>query len=117
MKKESEFIIYLSEVFHLFGIIHSRRMFGGYGIYHQNLMFGLVANDELYLKVDNISTPDFCKAGSLQFEYTKNGVTMKMSYFSAPVEIFDDAEIAESWARRAFEAALRSKSRTAKRTK
>jgi len=117
MKKESQFVSHLYEVFQLFGPIHARRMFGGYGIYHQNLMFGLVANDQLYLKVDSQSAPDFCIAGSLPFEYTKNGVTMKLSYFSAPVEIFDDAETAKAWAGRAFDAALRSKSRTGKAAK
>ena len=117
MKGEREFVMYLSEVFRSFGSISSRRMFGGYGIYHQGLMFGLVADDELYLKADSISAPDFSKAGSLQFEYVKNGVPMKMSYFSAPEEIFENQEIASVWANRAFEAALRAKRPAAKRTK
>jgi DNA transformation protein len=42
---------------------------------------------------------------------------MKMSYSSAPIEIFDDPEIAKTWATRAYEAALRSRSKTTKRPK
>ena len=117
MKKINEFVEHLSEVFHLFGPIRSRRMFGGYGIYHDGLMIGLVADDVLYLKTDAISAPQFAEAGCLPFEYTKNGVIMKMSYSSAPIEIFDDPEIAKTWASRAYDAALRSRSKATKRHK
>lgn len=112
MKKVNEFVEHLSEVFRLFGAIRSRPMFGGYGIYHQELMIGLVADDTLYLKTDALSAPYFSEAGSLPFEYTKNGVSMKMSYSSAPIEIFDDADIALTWASRAYEAALRASRKT-----
>jgi DNA transformation protein len=92
-------------------------MFGGYGVYHDELMIGLVADDTLYLKTDALSATQFSAAGCVPFEYTKNGVTMKMSYSSAPIEIFDDPEIAKTWAARAYEAALRSRSKAAKRPK
>ncbi len=117
MKKVNEFVEHLNEVFHLFGPIQSRRMFGGYGVYHDELMIGLVADDTLYLKTDALSATQFSEAGCVPFEYTKNGVTMKMSYSSAPIEIFDDPEIAKTWASRAYEAALRSRSKAAKRPK
>lgn len=115
MKKVSEFVEHLTEVFRAFGPISSRRMFGGYGIYHRDLMIGLVADDTLYLKTDAVSAPWFAEAGSSPFEYTKNGVPMTMSYASAPAEIFDDPSVATLWATRASDAALRS--RTAGRPK
>lgn len=115
MKKVNEFVQYLHEVFHLLGPIRSRRMFGGYGIYYQELMIGLVAGDILYLKTDALSAPQFAQVGCSPFEYTKNGVTMKMSYWSAPIDIFEDPEIAKTWALRAYEAALRSRSKTVNR--
>ncbi len=34
---------------------------------------------------------------------------MAMSYYLAPEEIYDDPDIAEIWARHAFDAALRNK--------
>lgn len=116
MKKINEFVEHLREVFRLFGPIHAKSMFGGYGIYHQDLMFGLVADNTLYLKTDAESAPYFSAVGSLPFEYAKNGVTMKMSYSSAPIEVFDEPETARLWACRAYEAALRSKNKTAKRS-
>jgi DNA transformation protein len=109
VKRVNEFVEHLNEVFRLFGAIHSKQMFGGYGIYHQGLMFGLVANDTLYLKTDAVSAPQFSEAGCVPFEYTKNGTTMRMSYASAPIEIFDDPEMARDWASLAYAAALRSR--------
>jgi DNA transformation protein and related proteins len=115
--KKSEFVEHLNEVFRSFGAIRNKRMFGGYGIYHQDLMIGLVADDTLYLKTDPLSAPHFSKVGSLPYEYVKNGVSMKMSYSSAPIDIFDDPEIARKWASLACEAALRSRNKAAKRIK
>ena len=105
----SEFVDNLEEVFALFGNVRSKRMFGGYGIYHDDLMFGLVADDVLYLKADKTSSSVFIDSGLPAFEYEKKGKTMKMSYYLAPEEIYDDPEVAREWAIRAFEAALRSR--------
>ncbi len=115
MKKVDEFVEHLAEVFRLFGPLRSRRMFGGYGIFFDDVMIGLVADDTLYLKTDAVSEPEFAAAGCVPFEYTKNGATMTMSYASAPVEVFDDPDVAKVWASRAYEAALRSRSKAAKR--
>lgn len=104
----SEFTDYLHEVFAEFGEIRARRMFGGYGIYHDDRMFGLVADDVLYLKTDAQSVDAFRERGLEPFVYVKDGRPMKMSYFMAPEEIFDDPDEARRWALLAFEAALRS---------
>jgi len=105
----TEFVDSLEQVFAVFGPMHARRMFGGYGIYHQDLMCGLVADDVLYLKADKDSIPAFAEQGLPAFEYEKNGKKIKMSYYTAPEEIFDEPEKAREWAVRAFEAALRGK--------
>lgn len=104
----SEFVDSLREVFTDFGPIDSRRMFGGYGIYHSGLMFGLVADDVLFLKTDKQSEHHFEEKGLSPFLYEKNGKQVKMSYFLAPEEIYDDPAIAREWAVLAFEAALRA---------
>ena len=112
----SEFVDSLDDVFALFGLVSAKRMFGGYGIYHNGLMFGLVADEVLYLKADDISVDEFEQHGSRPFEYEKNGKIVKMSYYLAPDEIYDDPEKAKEWAVVAFEAALRGKkSKSAKK--
>lgn len=105
----SEFVDYLMEVFQRFGEVRARRMFGGYGVYHEDLMFGLVADDVLYLKADDQSAKLFEDKALGPFEYVKNGKSMKMSYYMAPEEIFDDPDVAKVWAQHAYEAALRSR--------
>ena len=112
----SEFVDYLHEVFEEFGPIRVRRMFGGHGVYHDNLMFALVADDVLYLKADRQTEKRFAERGLEQFEYIKKGKPMKMSYFMAPEEIYEDVSEARSWAKLAYDAAMRSKSKTRKRT-
>jgi DNA transformation protein len=109
MKASSEFVNHLSDVFALFGAIEARCMFGGYGIYHDGIMFALVADDMLYLKADEQSADVFIQAGQPPFEYEKHGKRIRMSYYSAPDEIFDNPEQAREWAERAFEAALRAR--------
>jgi DNA transformation protein and related proteins len=105
----SEFADYLHEVFERFGPIAVRRMFGGYGVYHDGLMFALVADDILYLKADSENVADFAERKLGRFEYRKDGKVMQISYYLAPAEVMEDREEAARWARRSFEAALRSR--------
>ena len=105
----SEFVEILKEVFEQFGPIQPRKMFGGYGIYHKGVMFGLVADDTLYLKADKETAKDFEMKGLPPFEYDKGGKVVKMSYYLAPEEIFDDSDEAVMWASRSYEVALRTK--------
>lgn len=102
----SEFVAFLHEVF---GSITARRMFGGYGIYHNGVMFGLVADDTLYSKADNLTRHHFELRGLSQFEYHKKGKIVKLSYYLAPEEIYDDREEAAIWAARAYGVALKTK--------
>ncbi len=112
-----EFVNFLHEVFREFGPIDTRRMFGGHGVYHDGLMFGLVANGVLYLKADAEIAARFSGRGLEQFEYVKNGEPMKMSYFMAPEEIYDDPAVAKDWAALPFEAARRSKFSTSRKNR
>lgn len=105
----SDYVEFLKEVFEQFGPIHPRRMFGGYGLFHKGLMFGLVADDVLYLKADEMLSPFFEERELEPFQYEKHGKTFKMSYYMAPEEIFEDPAEAKGWALRSYEAAVRAK--------
>ncbi len=104
----SDYVEYLKEVFSDFGPVQPKRMFGGYGIFHKGLMFGLVADDVLYLKADEMISLHFTDRELEQFSYEKKGKAFKMSYFMAPEDIFDDSEEAKIWADRSYAAAVRS---------
>jgi DNA transformation protein and related proteins len=110
-----QYVEYLQEVFEQFGPITARRMFGGYGIYHRGVMFALVADETLYLKADADNMSHFEEAGLGPFEFSKQGKVVKLSYYAAPDEIFDDSNEAATWALRSYEAALRSQKKGARR--
>lgn len=112
----SDFVENLEEVFALFGSVSVKPMFGGYGVFRDNLMFGLVADDVLYLKADESSSGTFRRRGLSQFEYEKGVKKAKMSDCMAPEEGFDDPGQAREWAVRAFEAALRARKPSRKRS-
>jgi len=108
----SEFTDYLCDVFVQLGTVTTRSMFGGHGLYFDNCMFGLVADDTLYLKVDEKNLHHFTELDLPPFEYEKsNGRTMAMSYRMAPESIYEDPDEAAVWAAHAWEAAKRAKSR------
>lgn len=104
----ADYVEYLKELLAGLGSIQARKMFGGYGIYHDGLMFGLVAEDRLYLKVDEDSKARFRAAGSEPFVYHGGGKTVEMSYWSAPEDAMDAAHAMLPWARLAFAAAVRN---------
>jgi DNA transformation protein len=86
-------------------------MFGGYGIYLDDVMFALVADDTLYLKADEVSSVQFEDKHLPPFEYNKQGKFVKMSYYLAPEDIYEDPDTALEWGRLAVDAALRNKSK------
>jgi len=112
----SDYVNYLRDVFKEFGDVKARRMFGGHGLYFEDCMFGLVADDELYLKVDKTIIHHFEELELPAFEYDKGkGKLVKMSYHLAPETIYDDASEAAQWASLSWEAAKRAKNKKKKR--
>jgi DNA transformation protein len=107
----SEFIDYLHELLAPLGRVATRRMFGGYGVYHQGVMFALVADEVLYLKVDDQSLALFEQAGCEPFVFYRDGRPVVMSYREAPVEMFEDPDQARYWAQLAWQAAQRQNSK------
>jgi DNA transformation protein len=105
---KNEFADELHEVFERFGPISLRRMFGGHGVFRDGRMFGLVIDGRLYLKADAQSVAFFEARQLGPFEYLRRGKPARLSYYEAPPELFEDRNEAALWARRAWEAALRS---------
>ncbi len=91
------------------GPVNSRAMFGGYGIFLDGLMFGLIADEQLYLKVDDENRPDFESRDLGPFVYEGKHRTMEMSYHLAPPEAMEDPELLADWGRSALAAAQRAK--------
>lgn len=101
----------IEEIFEPLGPVSVRRMFGGKGIYHRGLIIALEFSDEeILLKADSVSAPEFQGAGSRQWTYEgKKGKPVAMPYWTVPDEALDDPDIMVKWLRLAYEAAMRSK--------
>ena len=106
MSASPEFIDYLQDQFARFGPVSVRRMFGGGGVFHQGVMIGLIADEVLYLKVDDRNRLDFEAAGMGPFTYDGKGKPMQMSYFELPADVLEDPDDLAVWATKAYDAAL-----------
>ena len=104
----STFADFVLEVLRPWRPVHARRMFGGHGIYHAGVMFALVADGQLYLKVDDESRADFVAAGLGPFVYEAKRRRVALSYHRAPDAMLDEPELAHEWAERGWQAALRA---------
>jgi DNA transformation protein len=91
------------------GGVEARRMFGGWGVFRAGLMFGLIANEMLYFKTDDLNVGRFQARGLGPFTYTAKGQSKSLRYYEAPPEVFDDSQAMVEWARDAFECALRNR--------
>jgi DNA transformation protein len=76
-------------------------MFGGAGLYRDGKMFGLIADDVVYLRVDDSNRERFVKAGSPPFRPypDKPGV---MPYYEIPPDILEEPEALVEWAERSL---------------
>jgi DNA transformation protein len=112
---DSEFVGFVVECLQALGPVSARRMFGGHGIFMDGLMFGLIADDQLYLKVDDGNRAAYEARGLRAFTYSGKGRPIEMSYREAPSEGFDDPEVLCEWGREAYAAALRADARKTRR--
>ena len=106
--EQREYVAHIVDLLQFIGLVESKSMFGGFGMFLEGLMFGLVAGNELYLKVDTQNLQDYEDLGLQAFSFEKNGRQFKMSYYQAPEEAMEDAELLSDWASNAYDAAMRA---------
>lgn len=111
-KPRSDFVDHVVETMRELGPVTAKAMFGGWGLYHEGLFFALIAEDTLYLKVDDDNRAQFEGAGLQPFVYvTKDGDRMAMSYYQAPPDALESPATMTAWARSGYAAALRARNR------
>lgn len=88
--------------------IRDRGMFGGVGIYSGDLFFALIANDALYLKVDETNRPDF-EARQMRAFHPYGDDGEEMQYYELPADLLEDPDALRPWAEKAIAAAARKK--------
>ena len=116
MAKTSEFCDHLMDRLAPLGAPSYKFMFGGYGIYLDGLMMGLVADDVLWLRADDVNRPDYEARGIKPFQpMSKNGPMGVMPYYTVPDDVLDDQDAFVEWAKKARDAAVRHAAAKAKK--
>ncbi len=106
MRAPDRLTAYLLELLAPLGPVSARRMFGGVGLFYSGTMFGLIAREELFLKVGDSNRAAYEAAGEAPFSYeTKNGTNTIGSYWRCPPDLLDDADSFREWARAAVDVA------------
>lgn len=108
--KPNDFVNYILELLRSFDV-SARSMFGGYGLYRHGLIFAIIVDDQLYLKADAATEPEFEAAGSQPFTYESRGRTTRMSYWLVPPEVLDDEDALCTWAEKAYKVAQHKKNK------
>ena len=106
--EQREYVAHIADLLQFFGPVESKPLFGDFGVFLEGLMFGLIAGNELYLKVDVQNRQDYKDLGLQAFSFRKNGKQFKMSYYQTPQEAMEDAELLSVWASNAYGAAMRA---------
>jgi DNA transformation protein len=97
---------FVLEQLQVVGPVTAKAMFGGVGLYCQGLFFALIADDTLYLKVDDITRPEFERVGSRPFRPYGDDA-YEMQYYELPADVLEDRSALLPWVQRAIEAARR----------
>jgi DNA transformation protein len=89
------------------GDLLPRKMFGGVGLYSKGMFFGIIANDVLYLKVDDQTKGRYLAAGSKPFKpYADRSGTTR--YYAVPVDVLESAPELTRWVNEAVAVAARA---------
>lgn len=114
MAVSREFVDYVLEQLSSLGGISTKRMFGCVAFMKSERMFALInAEDRLYVKVDNLTRPQFEMQGGQPFTYLgklQNGKRkeIELSFHTVPDSAFDDPDELLSWAKLGVDAAVRT---------
>ena len=106
---DASFKEYVIDQLRDFGGAGARAMFGGFGIYKGGVMFGLIADDELYFKVDDTNRPDYETRKSKPFVYEGKGKPISMSYWRVPDDVLEDTDQLKAWALKAHDVAFKKR--------
>ncbi|HSO73520.1 MAG TPA: TfoX/Sxy family protein [Blastocatellia bacterium] len=106
MPVSKEYLDYVMDQLECCRPVVSKRMFGGIGLYSDALFFGLIDDDTLYFKVDDLTRPGYLNANSKPFDPYGDG-NASMSYYAVPAEVLEDTDELKVWAAASVEAARR----------
>ena len=108
MTASHDFAAFLSEQLQPLGRLNFRRMFGKTGVFRGGVMFAIVADNTLYVRVDEQNRAAFKEAQAHPpLNYAKKGELIDLSFWRVPDRLMDEPDELVEWARLALAAARR----------
>jgi len=108
MVASPEFAEFLQEQLAPLGAVGMRRMFGSTGVFCDGLLIGLIKDNTLYFRVDDLNRAAFKEAEDAPpLNYRKGGKPMDLPFWRAPERLFDEPDDLVAWGREALGAAVR----------
>ena len=108
MVASTAFADFLREQLAPLGEVSVRRMFGKTGVFCNGVMLGMVTENTLYFRVDDLNRETFKEAESFPpLNYVKQGSTIDLSFWRVPDRVIDEHDELVAWARAALAAAHR----------
>lgn len=109
MAVSPEYTAYIVEQLGSAGSIRTRKMFGGVGIYIDEVFCAIIGSStRFFLRVGDGNREDYVKLGMEKFSGKKGSTGMP--YFEVPEHVLEDQELLTTWALKARNAAVESKS-------
>lgn len=97
--------------------IKSRSMFGGYGLYKNGVIFGMIAEGNLYFKVNATNIKEYQAAKSEPFTYLgSKGKPISMSYWKVPAAVLKNEKLLKEWIENSLKASLKKSTKRPSRT-
>lgn len=104
----NDFLQYVLDQLSSWGNVYVKRMFGGAALFQEGLAFAMVANDIVFLKVDDTNREKYIKAGSKPLQPFKDSKTV-LSFYNVPYDVFEDSDEFIEWAKESYEIQKRRK--------
>lgn len=121
MVASAEFSEFLRQQLAQIGTVTTRRMFGKSGVFCDGVMLGMVTENTLYFRVDDLNRQMFKESEVFPpLNYVKRGNAIDLSFWRVPERLLDEPDELLAWARAALAAAHRvaaNRLRTAPRRK
>jgi DNA transformation protein len=100
---------WVAEAVEPLGAVTMRRMMGGATLYLDGIVFAILDEGEIWFKSDDEGDPLWDAEGCERFTFDMGeGKTGSMNYRRGPLDVYDDPEAMQRWARLGLEAGLRS---------
>lgn len=108
MPKTSPFSDHIKELLAPMGNIRVKAMFGAFGVWYNQAMIALIADERLFLRVDEYNKKDFSHQDALTYE--SRGKVITLPYIEIPAHILKGPH-REAWILKAYQAALRAQAK------